>query len=149
MSPFPPFSPLFSSGVNIAFARTRLQEERHVIGLIPFICANCFKRARRQERFFDIIITAPPSFARLKKPRRTFTVARELKGFLAEALTVLRAGGVLLVCINHRELGRDWLRQQDHMAAGERAISTLPTPALPIDFAGDSDYSKSVIVRAG
>ena len=105
-----------------------------------------FKRARRQKRQFDLIIIDPPTFARSKRPKRTWEIKRDLGKLIAEALTVLRPGGQMLIATNNRLLSANWLIAQfEHAAQQPFRLVARPTP--PPDFAPDPAYQKSIIVR--
>jgi 23S rRNA (cytosine1962-C5)-methyltransferase len=106
-----------------------------------------FARARRQERSYDVIIADPPSFARLKKPKRNFEIRKHLVDLLAEALELLRPGGIVLVSTNSRLLSQRWLLEQLEAAAGDRPFRVKAKPALPVDFAADPPFQKSVMVE--
>jgi len=108
---------------------------------------NYFKRARRQQRKFDVVVLDPPSFARSKKNRRVFTLEKDLQQLVAGAISLLVPSGVMLVSTNHRGTSRKWLREQIALAAGLQTVSVISTPRLPVDFAGDPDHAKTVIVR--
>ncbi len=108
---------------------------------------NYFKRARRQQRTFDLIVIDPPSFARPQKGGRVFTVEKDLQRLVAGAVSLLTPNGVLLVSSNDRSASRTWLREQIHLGAGSRKVSVVATPRLPLDFAGDPDHAKTISVR--
>jgi 23S rRNA (cytosine1962-C5)-methyltransferase len=108
---------------------------------------NYFKRAARQRRTFDLVLIDPPSFARVKQGRRVFTVEKDLQLLVAGAVELLAPGGVLLVSTNARGASTKWLREQIHLAAGARRMTVMATPPLPLDFAGDPDHAKTIIVR--
>ncbi|MCP4592968.1 MAG: methyltransferase domain-containing protein [bacterium] len=108
---------------------------------------NYFKRARRQERSFDLIVIDPPSFARAKAGRRVFNVENDLESLLAGAIGLLNRGGMLLVSTNWRGATRKWLREQIIAAAGSRKVTKMSTPQLPQDFTGDRDHAKTIIAR--
>jgi 23S rRNA (cytosine1962-C5)-methyltransferase len=115
-----------------------------------FICSESFsyfERARRQERTYDLIIIDPPTFARSKKPRRTFAVEKDLRTLIAEALTVLNPGGHMLVSTNYRRITKRWLADQVALAAAARPFTVVGAPPLPVDFAVDRDHAKCVLVR--
>jgi 23S rRNA (cytosine1962-C5)-methyltransferase len=115
-----------------------------------FICSEChdyFERARRQQREFDLIILDPPTFARSKKPRRTFAIEKDLTDLLADALPVLNPGGHLLLSTNYRRATKRWLTDQVAQAASGRGFTVIGAPPLPVDYAMDRDHAKSVLVR--
>jgi len=105
-----------------------------------------FKRARRQKRQFDLIIIDPPTFARSKRPKRTWEIKRDLGHLIAEALTVLRPGGHMLIATNNRLLSANWLIAQFEHAA-QQPFRLVARPTLPPDFAPDPAFQKSIIVR--
>lgn len=107
-----------------------------------------FKRARRQNRQYDLIIIDPPSFARSKKPKKTWEIKRDLSKLIGEALTVMRPGGVMLVSTNNRSLSAGWLVEQVEEAS-DRPHRILARPSLPVDFAPDPAYQKTIIVQFG
>ncbi len=108
---------------------------------------NYFKRARRQQHTFDLIVIDPPSFARPKKSGRVFMVEKDLQRLVAGAVSLLTPNGVLLVSSNDRGASHKWLREQIHLGAGLRKVSLVATPPLPLDFAGDPDHAKTIIAR--
>ena len=108
---------------------------------------NYFRRAKRQQRTFDLIVIDPPSFARPKKGRGVFELEKDLQRLVAGAISLLVPGGVILVSTNHRGVNRKWLREQITLAAGLRKVSIVSAPRLPLDFAGDPDHAKTVIAR--
>ena len=147
------------STVNVDISRKSLEwgkENFRANGLAlddhTFINDNAFdyfKRAGRQRRTFDLIVIDPPSFARVKKGRRVFTVEKDLQRVAAGAISLLSPNGLLLAATNHRGASRKWLREQVNAAAGSRRVTAVSTPPLPIDFAEGSDHAKTVIVRIG
>lgn len=117
-----------------------------------FICSDIFdyyRRAARQGQGFDFIILDPPTFARLKKPRRMFALAEDLERLVAGALDLLESGGYLHLSINHR--GTSLRRLEEvvtHAARARRrrceALEPLPPPE---DFGGGPQDAKCVLVR--
>lgn len=115
-----------------------------------FFCSDVFdfhKRATRQKRRYDLIILDPPTFSRLRRPDRTFVLAEELDLLVAGTMALLDPGGFILVATNDRQLPLSRLDDAVRSGAGTRKVTALDHPSLPIDFAGDPDYSKSVIAR--
>jgi 23S rRNA (cytosine1962-C5)-methyltransferase len=106
-----------------------------------------FERAARQKQTYDLIVIDPPSFARLKKPKRTFEVKKHLVELLTGALTLLRPKGVMLISTNSRHLIHRWLVEQVEQAAEDRAFKVLAKPALPVDYAADPQVQKSILVE--
>lgn len=115
-----------------------------------FIRGDAFeylKRAERQQRRFDVVVIDPPSFARAKKPPRTFEIKKHLVELIAQAARLLRPGGRLLVSTNYRLVSKGWLIEQVERAAGDQSFKIVAQPRLPLDFAPDADYQKSLLVR--
>lgn len=104
-----------------------------------------FQRARRQNRRYDLIILDPPSFGRLRRPARVFTLTDQLDDLVRQAVEQLDPGGIVLLGVNHRQIG--CARLEKALFATGRPCTILERPALPPDFAGDPDYAKSVIAR--
>lgn len=53
----------------------------------------------------------------------------------------------MLVSTNFRKLTTDGIRRRIREGAGGRKIAFVVAPPLPLDFAADPDYAKTVIVR--
>ncbi|UCE58741.1 MAG: class I SAM-dependent methyltransferase [Phycisphaerales bacterium] len=105
------------------------------------------KRARRQERHFDMIILDPPSFAHGRKRKEDFSVARDLPTLVRESSAVLKPGGVMMVSTNYRRLSRAGLRDLLEEGAGRRRCEIVSVPRLPPDFLADSEYAKTIFAR--
>jgi len=119
-----------------------------------FICDEIFayyRRARRQERRFDLIILDPPTFARAKRPRRAFSIARDLEALTTGALELLDSGGDLLISTNHRGTTPAHLERTVSAAASSlgRPLASVERLPLPEDFRGDPDYAKAMLARVG
>jgi 23S rRNA (cytosine1962-C5)-methyltransferase len=115
-----------------------------------FFCSEAFeyiRRAERQSSRFDLIVIDPPTFARSKRPRRTFSVAEDLCRLLGAALPLLAPQGLLLVSTNYRRVSKRWLVDQVRSAAGGRRFEVVGSPPLPVDFAADPDHAKSLLAR--
>jgi len=126
------------------FRRNGLALDEHTF--VASEAFDYFKRAQRQGRTFDFVILDPPTFARLKRPRRTFNVQRDLPALVAEASRLLEGGGILMVSTNCRQMTRSAL--QAAVRAGlERRAKVLAEPPLPPDFASDPDFAKTVFLR--
>jgi len=117
-----------------------------------FICSEVFeyfKRARRQEQIFDLIILDPPTFSTSKEPRRVFSISSDLEPLIRAALEVLAPDGLVLLSTNNRTRSVAWLKEQAARAAigASRRFTVLGAPALPPDFAADRDYAKTLLAR--
>ncbi|MBI4580247.1 MAG: class I SAM-dependent rRNA methyltransferase [Planctomycetes bacterium] len=104
-------------------------------------------RARRQGRRYDMVILDPPTFGRLRRPARTFVLDERLADLLRGAVGLLDPGGILLLATNARSIPLDLLGRDLGAASGARECTILDPPILPPDFAGDPDYSKTIIAR--
>ncbi len=129
------------------FAANKLPVGGHV-----FLRTSVFDylpRAQRQKRMFDVIIIDAPTFARTKKPARTFSVAKDLLPLLTQAVRVLSPAGIILVSTNSRSLSLNWLKEKavEAAEAERRTSSIIAAPPLPADFSVDRDYVKSLLVR--
>jgi 23S rRNA (cytosine1962-C5)-methyltransferase len=127
------------------FAANGLSPDGHVF--VRTDASEYLKRAARHGWHFDLIIIDPPTFARMKHPRRTFAITSGLQPLLEQAILVLKSGGHLLVSTNARELSTRWLATQITEATDRRRFRVIATPTLPLDFAGDPDFAKSLLVR--
>jgi 23S rRNA (cytosine1962-C5)-methyltransferase len=119
-----------------------------------FMCADVFdyyRRAARQGQRFDLVILDPPTFARVKKTGRVFTLATDLPRLVAGALELLDAGGILHLSVNHRGTSLRALQAMVRHAARarDRRAALLEGPPPPEDFPGDPDFAKSVWLRMG
>jgi 23S rRNA (cytosine1962-C5)-methyltransferase len=113
-----------------------------------FYCSDVFefyKRARRQKLRYDLVILDPPTFSRQRKPRRVFVLEEQLEALCAGAIELLERDGLLLLATNDRGISRQRLEQAVQSVAGGRRCDIRERPALPVDFAGDPDYSKTII----
>jgi len=147
------------------FARNNIPLDTH-----QFIASDAFdyfKRARRQGRMFDLIIMDPPTFARMKKPRRTFSIIEDLPTLVRESLLTLDRRGVMMVSTNCRRLSTGKLTElvraggngkvyckgesKDHLCStlcSPRRLRVIDTPPLPPDFAADPQHARTVFLRA-
>ncbi len=115
-----------------------------------FYCSDYFeflKRARRQKLFFDVIVLDPPTFSRRRRPAAVFELRTELTRLAVESIERLDAGGYLMLATNDRLLRVETLEAAAHRAVPGRRCTVIARPSLPPDFAGDPDYSKSILVR--
>ncbi|MGO8995531.1 MAG: class I SAM-dependent methyltransferase [Polyangiaceae bacterium] len=103
--------------------------------------------ARRRERH-DLVILDPPSYSTTKKHR--FVAESDYADLAALAIAIIRPGGKLLACVNHRGISPAKFRRAI-FDAGRAAkvelaqVKDLPTPG---DFPlapGESSHLKSVL----
>jgi 23S rRNA (cytosine1962-C5)-methyltransferase len=114
-----------------------------------FYCSDTFEfyqRARRQGLRYDLVILDPPTFSRQKRPSRVFVLSEQLEPLCRGAIELLDRGGTLLTATNDRGISLKRLEETILAAAAGRRCAVLDRPSLPADFAGDPDYSKTVIV---
>ena len=128
--------------------------ERNGLDLEPhrFFCSDIFeffKRARRQDRRYDLIVLDPPTFGRLRRPRRVFVLEKELGQLCEEAIERLEPDGLILLATNCRNIDPRRLEEAltDAAEAAGRSCEVVERPGVPLDFEGDDDYAKSVWVR--
>ncbi|MCC7291290.1 MAG: class I SAM-dependent methyltransferase [Phycisphaerales bacterium] len=106
------------------------------------------RRADRRERRFDLIILDPPTFARMKKPKRTFHVAEDLPDLVRATLPLLAPRGIMLVATNFRTLPASKFTDLIRKNRSGRKLRVLETPPLPADFAADPHHHKAVFLQA-
>lgn len=117
-----------------------------------FYCSDVFEfyvRAKRQKLRYDLIVLDPPTFSRVPRSRRVFEIERQLDELVSKAVELLEPDGIVLLATNCRGLSRQQLEQALVLAGGARRCAVIERPALPVDFAGDPEYSKTVIGRLG
>ncbi len=128
-------------------AANNMTDTRH-----QFICSDIFDyyaRAERQDRRFDLIILDPPTFARVKRPARTFSLSVDLDRLIARAIPLLACDGHLHVSLNHRGTSHARLERtvRDAARAERRRCVLLEPTHLPDDFHGDCEFAKSILAR--
>jgi 23S rRNA G2069 N7-methylase RlmK/C1962 C5-methylase RlmI len=94
-----------------------------------------------------MIVLDPPTFGRMRRPKRTFILANQLEDLCAGACELLDPDGIILLAVNDQSLSRDRLEQALVTAAGSRGCEIIGRPEPPLDFCGDLGYSKTVIAR--
>lgn len=127
------------------FAANGLDLEAH-----RFYCSDVFdfyRRAERQGLRYDLIVLDPPSFARMRRPKRSFVLEDQLEPLCAGAAGLLAPGGTVLLATNHQQMPIARLESALQQAVPQRAMRILDRPQLPVDFAGDMDYCKVVIAQ--
>lgn len=117
-----------------------------------FICSDTlgyYRRAQRQRQVFDYIVLDPPTFARVGRGKRTFSLSGDLPKLVAGALDLLASGGFLRLSVNHRQTPRRRLFELIQRAAEKRrrTCQKVSHPSLPEDFRGAAESGKSVLVR--
>ena len=107
-----------------------------------------FRRAERQQKRFDLIILDPPTFSRARESRRVLSLPADWPTLLASCTGLLDSSGKLLICTNRRETTYAELEKFVRGATDEQGLRIERLP-LPVDFAGDPDFSKSILVHFG
>lgn len=117
-----------------------------------FFCSDVIEfygRATRQGRRYDLIILDPPTFARQRRPERTFVLEEQLGELCSGAIRLLDPNGIVLLATNHRQIRPARLKEELVRSAPGRSCIILDQPPLPPDFRGDPDYTKTVLARFG
>jgi 23S rRNA (cytosine1962-C5)-methyltransferase len=105
-----------------------------------------FKRARRQELRFDLVILDPPTFSRRRRPAGVFELRADLPRLVAETVERIDRGGSLFLATNDRRIGLESLEAAVRQASAGRRSAVTARPALPPDFGGDPEYAKAILV---
>ncbi|MDX2197954.1 MAG: class I SAM-dependent methyltransferase [Phycisphaerae bacterium] len=106
-----------------------------------------FKRANKKLERFDLIIADPPTFARAREGGRVFALPDAWPALLSGCVSLLAPRGQILICTNHRATARRTLERMMLDVAGRRSCRVVMRPSLPIDFPGDPDFAKSILVQ--
>lgn len=106
-----------------------------------------YKRAARQDRKYDVVILDPPTFSRQRRPARAFVLEKQISALLKGAIDLLDAGGYLFFATNNRAMNQGRIEREIHRVVGPRKARIIDRPNLPLDFAGDAEYSHTVIAK--
>jgi 23S rRNA (cytosine1962-C5)-methyltransferase len=117
-----------------------------------FVAQDAFAwlaRAKAKGERFDLVLLDPPSYSSTK--RRRFSAESDYAELAALALALVRPGGRLLACTNHRGIRRGKFRRvlADAVARAGRAAAQIKDLPDPHDFPtppGDESHLKSVLV---
>ena len=115
-----------------------------------FFCSDVreyFKRAMRQEKRYDLIVIDPPTFAKMRRPHRVFVLKDELESLVAGALEMLDPKGFIFLATNDRQISNARMIAALTKVESGRRGRIIEHPELPLDFAGDPDFSKSLIAQ--
>ena len=111
-----------------------------------------FKYAGRKQLKFDLVILDPPSFARTKK--HTFSVTKDYKELLKEAIVITEAGGVIVASTNNSALSMEKFKGFIHDAFHELGLKykvreqfSLPHDFKTIPEFKEGNYLKVVFVQ--
>lgn len=105
------------------------------------------RRAKRQEKSFNLIVIDPPSFAYGRGSKKDFSIVTDLPDLIAGAVEVLQPGGGMMVSTNYRKMSLRDLKELVRKGTGKRRCKVVDAPALPLDFAMDRDQSKTMFLK--
>lgn len=131
-------------------ALNSMDSENH--RLICSDVAQWVESAQRSSERFDVVILDPPSFG--TSPSGRFSAMRDYASLAESCMRLLRGGGLLLACTNHRgiELGKlaGWLRGAALRAGVEVTSLRLapPEPDFPVPW-GTEPHMKAVRCEIG
>jgi 23S rRNA (cytosine1962-C5)-methyltransferase len=137
-------------------ALERGRENLRVAGLLDaaehhFVAEDAFAwlatAARKRERH-DLVLLDPPSYSTTKK--RRFVAESDYAELAAAALAIVRPGGKLLACVNHRGISPAKFRRAMFDAARTARVELaqvkdLPTPSDYPVASGEVSHLKSVL----
>jgi 23S rRNA (cytosine1962-C5)-methyltransferase len=140
-----------------AVALERGRENLRAAGVLEagshdFVAEDAFawlaSAVRKRDRF-DLVVLDPPSYSTTKK--RRFVAESDYPDLAAAALAILRPGGKLLACVNHRGISQAKFRKAMFDAARIAKVEVaqakdLPTPSDYPVAPGDWSHLKSVLV---
>ncbi|MGX6485500.1 class I SAM-dependent rRNA methyltransferase [Aerococcus sanguinicola] len=147
--------------VDLANRSRDLTEEQFAANGIPLAdqeiyvmdTFDYYKYARRHDKFYDLIIMDPPSFARNKK--KVFKVNKDYPKLVAEALGILSSQGDLVCSTNASNYSLAAFKSDIEKGAkkAQRSLRLIQEFKLPGDFpvpahSPESDYLKVLIYRA-
>jgi 23S rRNA (cytosine1962-C5)-methyltransferase len=91
-------------------------------------------KEKARTRRWDLVVLDPPSFSTTK--RSVFSAESEFVRLATMSLSVLRPGGMLLACTNHRGISRAKFRRFLHEAARSASVQVVQMKDLPdpVDF---------------
>ena len=106
------------------------------------------RHAERRKERHDLVVLDPPSYSTSKK--RRFVAESDYGELASSALAIVRPGGKLLACVNHRGMSQAKLRRA--VLDGARAAKVeltqakdLPTPSdFPV-ASGEASHLKCVL----
>jgi 23S rRNA (cytosine1962-C5)-methyltransferase len=124
-------------------------------GVHQFVAEDAFAwlaRAAKSSERHDLVVLDPPSYSTTKK--RRFAAATDYVELAAMALGILRNGGRLLACTNHRGITASKFRRILFDAArdAKREVAQIKDLPVPSDFPaplGGESHLKSALVTLG
>ncbi len=104
---------------------------------------------KAQQKRHDLVLLDPPSYSSTK--RRRFVADQDYAELAALALGILRPGGKLLACTNHRGISKGRFRKMlfDAARLAKKEVASVKDTADPLDFPpgiGSESHLKSAIV---
>jgi 23S rRNA (cytosine1962-C5)-methyltransferase len=120
--------------------------ERPEHALVADDAFSWLARAARRGEVFDLVILDPPSYSTTKRGR--FVADHDYVDLAAAALALLRPGGQMLACTNHRGITRSRFRRILFDAGraakqGDLRVRDLPEPSDYPVAAGQDGNTKS------
>ncbi len=111
-----------------------------------------FKRAKSEEKTFDMVILDPPSYAKSKG--FTFSSAKDYTGLIKDAIDLTNTGGMIVASTNNSSVTREKFKAMIDDAFKEKKANykIIEEFGLPKDFAvndklKESDYLKVVFIK--
>jgi 23S rRNA (cytosine1962-C5)-methyltransferase len=139
---------------TVALERGRENLERAGVpqGAHALVAEDAFAwlaRAAKKSERFDLVLLDPPSYSTTKK--RRFSAESDYAELAAAALALVRPGGRLLACSNHRGIGKAKFRRVLFEAgrAARRELAQVKDLPDPVDFpapVGGEGHLKSALV---
>jgi 23S rRNA (cytosine1962-C5)-methyltransferase len=140
------------SSTSIAWARRNLDRvaadpTRHEV-VVSDVFEFLVKEKARTRRW-DIVVLDPPSFSTTK--RSVFSAESEFVRLATMSMSVLKPGGALLACTNHRGISHAKFRRFLHEAARAAGVEVAQMKDLPdpVDFpppVGEECHLKTLLV---
>ena len=116
-----------------------------------FVAEDAFTwlaNAKRKREMHDLVILDPPSYSSTKK--RRFVAESDYAELAAAALAILRPGGKLLACVNHRGVTAAKFRRAmfDAARSAKLELAQVKDLATPADYPvapGEASHLKTVL----
>lgn len=115
------------------FQHNQLNPELHQFYVVDVF--EQFKKAKKLGKEYDLIILDPPSFSRNQRGG-VFSVKRDMKELITQAVDVLSANGTLFVSSNLTNFSSQGLENEiaDVLMKKSRKGKKLTLPEVPFDF---------------
>ena len=109
-----------------------------------YFLRGCHKR----QRFFDLIICDPPSFAR--STHGVFKIDNDLPDLVQQLLAILEPGGTVLLSTNYEKWNLAQLEDMVQQSANNGHVTITPTPPPDWDFElpGQEPLMKSLFLQS-